>query len=256
MDLEPETNPYQTPSAMVADAAAARDAPVLKDPRWLGALVLLSVSALCVFGLAQSFTPVEAGWSERLDIGTKVAFFLSLVSYLIWIYRCAANVQRLNRFAEFRPGWAVACHFIPVVNWVAPCLILMSISRDTFKPRPIRALHALVIVWWVALLVRSFCLKWASGVDDVWIFGVWFVATMISWIAIGVLVTRVSRRQAAFRWSDLPVTVRPMMMPLGSRPMSALGSARPLPPRRMPLQPKSYAELAEAEERSQRGDDG
>ncbi|MES2922291.1 MAG: DUF4328 domain-containing protein [Verrucomicrobiota bacterium] len=236
--MDADSNPYQAPAADPAPDSAATDPAVMNDPRPRGWLAIACISLVSVGGIAHAFLPRDFRWLEGWNTGTVLTAFASIVAYLFWIHLCAKNTLLKNRRADVKPGWVVACHFIPFVNWFAPCLALREISRETFKHRPAKGMDAIIIVWWVALLTRSVSAKWA---DSLSIAVLWIAATVISWFAVAFIIIRISRTQAAFRWSDLPALNRPVMVPIGSsaQPLGGIpsGSGRPLPPVRRVLRP-------------------
>jgi Domain of unknown function (DUF4328) len=242
--VDVDSNPYQAPAAdPVPDSSA--DPAVMKDPRRRGWLAIGCISLVSVGGIVHAFLPRDFRWLEGWNTGTVLTAFSSVIAYLFWIHLCAKNTLLLNRRASVKPGWVVACHFIPFVNWVAPCLALREVSRETFKHRPAKGMDAIIIFWWIALLTRSLAAKWA---DSISILLLWLVATVIAWFAITYIITRISRSQAAFRWSDLPALNRPVMVPFGSAPPIAgipPGSGRPLPPVRRAFRPVPPAEKSD-----------
>jgi hypothetical protein len=244
MTTELESSPYQAPAAQGGE----QQAPVLRDPRWLGGVAIAAVSAQCVVGIWSSFVALGTPLAGKLMAAVITLSVLSLVFYLFWLHRCAANVLRMNRRSQVKPGWSVICHFIPFLQWVEPCLVLLAVARDTFVYRPAKWLEWLVVIWWPALVVRLICLQWST---DSWSYLLWLATTLVAWVLFVIVVTRISRRQAFFQWSDVPAMQRAVMVPrpTGERPPIDL-LARGIPPKRVYPKPVSPAARLVAEDGS------
>ncbi len=68
--------------------------------------------------------------------------------------------------------------------------------------------------------------------------GIWFLAVLVSWVSVIVLILRISRCQAEFRWSDGEQSQRVMMTPLlpGGSPVQ-----RPIQVRQIQKTPDDWA---------------
>jgi len=245
--LSPDScNPYQPPETVDVDTAGD---PVLWDPRLLGRVALICITAQCVCWFYLIYHGQDEVWNKQIQTAQTVSALLSAMFYLIWLYRCTVNVRRMNPLSQASPGWAVVCHFIPFVNMVAPCLVLRRLAKETFVHRSSEGLPILAIFWWIALLTRG---VWPGEPNyNLTVVMIGVGATVVAWVGMAIIVTRVSERQASFRWSDLPTSLRVALLPLaparrGSITMTDSGSPRP--PMRSVLKPQSYeAQIAEIE---------
>lgn len=246
METLPPDNPYQAPSIPeVVDEESGTA--VLRDPRGLGRalVILLSVSSVC--SLWYGFLPAGSLKAEPLrNVNIFAAIMMALV-YFFWIGRCVGNVLRLNPAADISPSWAIICHFVPFANWVMPCQILRRIAKETFLHQPAGGLGIWIIVWWGSFLMKFFSGGSSNSIS--WAF-VWLGSLLIFWISTIVVVTRISRRQARFRWSDIPESHRPAVVAFPSPRMTPEARVGPGGiPKRVVYNPISYAEQVKAEEK-------
>ncbi len=222
-----ELDPYQPPASFDSVEQKPEGPTVLKDPRLIGNAALTAISLQVFVKFLMAFGPNGQEWLIVLTVAHVFAFVSGICLYFIWIYRCASNVQRLNRHTEVKPGWVVGCYFIPLLNWVAPVISMRAIIRGSFVRGNPGALPSITVVWWLAYWVSNVVLRISH---DPVMFGVWSVALVIAWISVTILVTRISRCQADFRWSDGPHSERVMMTPL---PPRGAPSVAPLQVRRI-----------------------
>lgn len=244
MPSEDALDPYRPPSSMPDETppSPAGDAP-LKDPRplgWLaGIFIVLNVLAI----VARLFQPDHLRWDDGFQAGVVVTMLLAAGAYGFWIYRCAANALVLSRDGRnHSPGWAIGSYFVPFVNWVVPCQVMLEITRKTFRHKPSAGITQVVYFWWIAFIGRSLIDRLVG--DSAVMLWIWLGLNFVAMLTICYLIARISGAQAAFRWSDLPESQRPNLVPLGGRPrqisyprppQSAEGTPiRPtiLPPRR------------------------
>lgn len=68
--------------------------------------------------------------SEVFGNVMDLVYWASVVFFLIWKYRAAANARLLDsHMMKISPGVAVAGYFIPLVNLVLPCMAMTGIAR-------------------------------------------------------------------------------------------------------------------------------
>lgn len=213
-------DPYQTPASAASVIPETQSTGVLKDPRFLGNAALTAISIQVFLKALMAFVPRQSDIVMAVTIAHVTVFLGSVVFFLVWIHRCASNVMRINRHADVKPGWVVGSYFIPFVNWFAPCIHMRAIIRGTFLHHPAGALPSITIVWWIAYGLSNFVLRFDHGSVGL---AVWSLSVMVSWIGVIILVTRISRRQAAFRWPEMAESQRALL--------------RPLPPRSLPGRP-------------------
>lgn len=159
-------NPYQPPSAAEPPVLPPSLAD-LRNPR------LLAVTSLWLYGISmiaevtdhvkRSVSPplpdfnhplfqgpyvhdtyvVESAGLTPLDWLMLLAGLGSVVPYLMWKYRAAANARILDpSAARISPGMAVGSYFIPFVQLVIPCQAMAGIARAS------KIGLAGVALWW------------------------------------------------------------------------------------------------------------
>lgn len=100
--------------------------------------------------------------ATRLARVESLAFCVTLVVFLSWVYRATANLRPLGSLSvRFTPGWAVGYFFIPIVQLWRGYQVVADIWRESqpaavdehgaYLPR-----KATLVGWWWALRVLSF----------------------------------------------------------------------------------------------------
>jgi hypothetical protein len=212
-------NPYQPPATTetVSHAPAPEDhrTTALADPRFIGnvSLVCISIQLLVKYAMVPGAATFE--WLFAVTVVHLLAFVGSIISFLIWLYRVASNVLRLDPHANIKPGWVVGSYFVPFVNWVVPVISMRNIVQVSFFRSNPGALKMVAVVWWLSFMFSTVAQRFAR--TEPVMMGIWLITITISWICVIALVTRISRVQASFQWVDLPQSRRPMMVPLGGR---------------------------------------
>ena len=218
-------DPYQTPNTVPREVDPETASPVLKDPRllgWCAILAILIQIAVGFISMALIKTPDNVG----ILIGLQAATLLvSMVFFFLWFFRCAKNALRIRPHGRIHPVWGICCYFVPFVNLVLPLMEMRKLIGATFSSKSARAMQVTAIVWWVAFLVRLVISR--AGVTTE-VRNVWAVASVVAAGCVSVLIWRISRKQADFRWSQSPATHRVMMQPLGGR-QTKLPAKRSLP---------------------------
>jgi hypothetical protein len=93
----------------------------------------------------------------------------AFIAFITWLYRATKNLPALGvADAGVTPGWAIGCWFVPFVNIIAPCIVVLRVWRASGpESAPADAQGAqgwpLLYAWWGAFLALS-----AAG------FVVWF----------------------------------------------------------------------------------
>ncbi|OGO01862.1 MAG: hypothetical protein A2Y72_05660 [Chloroflexi bacterium RBG_13_53_26] len=126
------------------------------------AIVLDLVLINLLSGSYVSSRDMQLNEDVQAAIGTFqfVAFIVTTVFFLIWIYRTHGNLPRLgSRNLQYSPAWAIAGFFIPFVNLVLPFLVVQEIWKAS-DPRRIDGfswkdtpLSLRVLFWWILFLV-------------------------------------------------------------------------------------------------------
>jgi len=93
----------------------------------------------------------------------------ALIAFIAWLYRATKNLPALGvTDAGVTPGWTIGCWFVPFVNIIAPCIVVLRLWRASDPSSPAgdsqgRQGWLLAYAWWGAFLALS-----AAG------FAVWF----------------------------------------------------------------------------------
>lgn len=211
------TNPYQSPASPGGQGGGVAP-PVggLKDPRGFGYLALAAITAQIVINAVQLTVPVTGESAGILTTAHVVAWVLSAVFFLLWIRRCVLNVRRINPHLGLTAGWAVGCYFIPIVQWVAPAMVMRTIIRETFGRKSHGFLMVIAVIWWVGYMIRSVLMRLTMETYEITV--VWSTASVISWLASLILVIRIGSRQTVLRRSRTAAVERPLLVALDSRP--------------------------------------
>ena len=54
----------------------------------------------------------------------------ALIAFVTWLYRVTKNLPALGvSDPGVTPGWAIGCWFVPVVNIIAPCIVVLRVWR-------------------------------------------------------------------------------------------------------------------------------
>jgi Domain of unknown function (DUF4328) len=221
-------DPYQPPSAVDSPSQASTigtgQPTALPDPRLLGniAAVCISIQVFVKFSMVPGVSSME--WLFIVSAAHIVALVASVISFLVWLYRVASNVRRLNPHTGMNPSWVVGSYFVPFANWVVPIISMRDIVRNSLVHAKPGALESLAVVWWLSFIFSGVAQRFAR--TDPVVMGIWLLTITVSWIGVIVLITRISRAQAAFRWADLPQSRRPAMVPLGGSRSTGLPSSR------------------------------
>ena len=90
----------------------------------------------------------------------------ALIAFVAWLYQVTKNLSALGvADAGVTPGWAVGCWFVPFVNIIAPCIVVLRVWRASDPESAPGSAQGwpLLYAWWGAFLALS-----AAG------FAVWF----------------------------------------------------------------------------------
>ena len=229
---EEAVDPYRPPAVEILPPEnAGDDEGPLKDPRLRGWIAGIAILLNCLALLTQFFQPDHRRWDNAIVALMSLTLLAAIISYLMWLYRCAGNALLIRRDADSAtPGWATGSYFVPIANWWIPCKIMRDISRKTFLYRPGQNLDSIIIVWWIAFVLREVLGRFLPPLPAA-IAGL--ALNFIAGITIFYIILRISQAQAAFRWSDVPESERPDMQALSGPRKIWPG----LPPRSHPSQP-------------------
>lgn len=243
-------DPYQPPT-LDDSSEAIEGVAALKDPRLLGGLALAAISIQCVASFVMFVYPFASkATADGFQVGYGAALILSIILFLRWIHVIASNTRRINPLTTHDPAWCVGGYFVPVVNWVIPCTHMRSFIRECHPQRVPDGMQGVAVVWWASFVLRGIAGRilpsGGLGHAQAW---VWVIGTVLSWVSVSFLVSRISRRHFEFRWSELPASRRPRMLaglakpPLRTvAPSQSASSGASLPPRRPAMRPVPIAE--------------
>lgn len=170
-------NPYAAPATIDSPPGAVfrADGEELKDPRTLGWLAVgfLWLYSFCriVFGWMEARTSglymEDAAQSELPALGTGLTFIGTVITFLMWTYRCASNAQRLERM-DTKPGMAVGSYFIPFYNLTGPCLAMREIIQVTYRHTDRKSIKGLVVHWWLGWIVFNLSTRFMQDSEYWW----------------------------------------------------------------------------------------
>jgi hypothetical protein len=211
MTEDTEQNPYQPPAT---DPVAAGDRastsgpdPRIKDPRNWGWAAITFIWLNCLAITVSWFAPPTPVWQAVLTLSIGVSSVAAIVSYLVWIFRCAVNARFIAPTSAPSPGWAIGCHFVPFANWVVPAMVMKEIADVTFRLRPPKATGYVIAIWWLPFVARYFLESFQPLSPFI------PVLTWIAGIAVAWLIVRITLRQVDWRESGLPIEPGPQTTP-------------------------------------------
>lgn len=161
-----------------------------------------------LLGERAALAPVVVEWSDPFPPSTNVAhwqlltwlagfvlFLFAAMAWLGWIYSATrflkiAGVERLHH----GPLSAVALHFIPVIGYVMPMLIMSELERATRHPSQWRYLNnnRLAATSWlvgklsIISLLQSLVLQRNAETPDQYATGLWLVIVATAGCIVGV----------------------------------------------------------------------
>lgn len=97
-----------------------------------------------------------------LGIGQFVVVMLSLIFFMVFIYRSHNNLRVLGaEKLEFTPGWCIGWFFIPVMNLFKPYkavseIWVQSMPHSTVVPGNTTPSMSLIAWWWAFWLISNF----------------------------------------------------------------------------------------------------
>ncbi|HEV2653011.1 MAG TPA: DUF4328 domain-containing protein [Rhizomicrobium sp.] len=199
--------------------------------RWLagGEVAFIFASALGVFGALRLVNFVEqvrtgnlTDRTQVLQIGQSVdglnsvvavvllaSLLVSLIAFLMWVYRANGNSHAMGASGIRSQGWSVGSYFIPFAYIIWGYDVMSEIWRASVNAPGWKALRApaLLMVWWLSFLFANV----ASGVGGlllnektlatietgaVFLAGE-YVLNIVAAIALIVVVSKVRRQQLA-----------------------------------------------------------
>lgn len=85
----------------------------------------------------------------------SIAVFATVVLVMLWMYRLAANLRKLDRTGTWGPGWAIGGWFLPPMLYIIPLLMFRDLWHGSDPDVPVGAtwrsgkLPSLLIAWFV-----------------------------------------------------------------------------------------------------------
>ncbi|REJ87998.1 MAG: DUF4328 domain-containing protein [Planctomycetota bacterium] len=199
------------PGTRLATVASVLIAIVMLLEIVLVGVSLLAISVLTRYAAGEPVADTEFDFVNRLSMGVtgihQVAFLVSGVAFLNWIYRAHRNLPSLGALElTYTPGWTVAYFFIPILNLFRPYQAVVEIMQGSDPgnvPGSERTASDTQPAgwWWTCWLIASFGSTIASRMflltaDPATLIAAnWIdIAASISSIVSGVLVLRIMRR--------------------------------------------------------------
>jgi hypothetical protein len=143
----------------------------------------------------------------RLGWASVAVWLVSLVAYLVWLYRANENCRALAPDFNANSIFVLASYFIPLLNLVYPCMNMQEIWRASTNPAEWRGERSstLVGLWWGFSLANG-AMGWLLShfppvIDQptLWNLSVAMIVFECLGLALGVItflmVLRVSARQ-------------------------------------------------------------
>ncbi len=164
-----------TESARVPDAAGTGYR-YRKDPRQLTAFLIVmlwicfSFEVIAILSdlaqlalLSRDYTEAEAEVNDirqgLIAFGYMVAYVVTAVPFLMWIYRANLNAIGFGGTdMKFTPGWSVGYYFIPILNLFRPYQSMKEIWQVSHDPANWKSVSVPPLVgwWWALWLVSNF----------------------------------------------------------------------------------------------------
>jgi phosphatidylglycerophosphate synthase len=106
---------------------------------------------------AEMMSAAEASDQRQqfLGIAALLAFLVSGITSLVWMYRATRNAAGLSAMApKFTPGWSVGWYFIPIAALWKPFQAMSELWRRSAFPTTIEGPSALGF-WWALWIVTN-----------------------------------------------------------------------------------------------------
>jgi hypothetical protein len=149
--------------------ARAQVAQVFLIIQMVAAVLAILVGMVVIYLDFASGTPVVGPWSFA-SLGTVlllwVVQFAATVAYFLWLHRARANLVAMGA-AElaYSPAWSVACHLVPLANFVLPFRVMKETFNRSHGEPPELALST----------VDDASGWWACTIGAALLFGPWLV---------------------------------------------------------------------------------
>jgi Domain of unknown function (DUF4328) len=184
-----ENNPYAPPASSVEGAPEVTRENVESGFRDLSGIskklsVLLLIGiGVDLLGIISSLMQLNLLSREHYsmqdatanDLRERELAVLQLVLYIVtvivfgrWIYLAHRNLLSLDaRYLRFRPGWAVGCFFVPIINLWAPYQAMRDLAKASRSPRhwELEDTPPVIIIWWVLWLIVEFMDRGIFGAE-------------------------------------------------------------------------------------------
>ncbi len=147
----------------------------MKADNLRGLATLIKILAWGVFALALTSGVLQAIWlatySQMVEsaivlviaglasVGYVVAYLLSVIPVLIWIYLAHGNLERAGIGGlRYNKAWVVISYFIPFVNWVIPFRAMRELAnRSAGEPEELAESSVEEVGnWWACFLGAVF----------------------------------------------------------------------------------------------------
>lgn len=126
-------------------------------------------------------------FANMLPVAAICAFVLCVLTYCIFVYRAASNIQEANaKGHDHSPGWSVGLGFIPIAQLFFIFIVMRGIWRASHDPKNgLYATSILIPLWWILYVVGSVAGNFISReTDRVVASGDMDSYTTLSWLVI------------------------------------------------------------------------
>lgn len=107
----------------------------------------------------------------------SIAVLATVVLVIVWMYRLAANLRKLNRTGTWGPGWAIGGWFLPPMLYIIPFLMLRELWHGSDPTVPLgsewrsKRFHPSIVAWFVLYSLIPLGLLFSNGGQTLTTFG-------------------------------------------------------------------------------------
>jgi len=99
----------------------------------------------------------------------SIAVLATVVLVIVWMYRLAANLRKLDRTGTWAPGWAIGGWFLPPMLYIIPLLMFRDLWHGSDPTVPLGAnwrskrFHPVIIAWFVLYSLAPLVMLFSFG---------------------------------------------------------------------------------------------
>lgn len=197
----PNLNPYEAPSSQqLPPALPSSDNSFRKMGAfaWIAAISIgltLPYSAfVCLLMLQIVVLPMEV--VEMIDGLHGLNFFIGVIFYCMWKYRCACNARHFyGGPLLYTPGWCVGYYFIPIMMLFRPYQCMKDIFEKTYLVIEKKPPIGLVLVWWFSWIFSGIVGRIAMKSEDITMISIMLALSSLSALLVLCVIFTLTRRQ-------------------------------------------------------------